>query len=120
MKPPVLKSYICHCIISIYRACYGLSILHVHVTVCTPHLVLIVPTPQYDAGVTPEAPHSVYHLLIHIVQEILYRSHRNIRISHDEKCMYCTKHGHAGARQASNPWTVAVSSLLALIGREYA
>ena len=29
------------------------------------------------------------------------------------------KNCHGGARQASNPWTAAVSSLLALISREY-
>ena len=30
------------------------------------------------------------------------------------------KHCHGGARQAIDPWTAAVSSLLALISREYA
>ena len=29
------------------------------------------------------------------------------------------KHCHGGARRASDPWTAAVSSLLALVSREY-
>ena len=33
-------------------------------------------------------------------------------------CMYMYENIHGGARQASDPWTVAVPSLLALISRE--
>ena len=34
-------------------------------------------------------------------------------------CLYMYMKGHGGARQASDPWTVAVSSLLDLISREH-